>query len=491
MHSRTFVSIKQRLLVGVTWMFAGNWSEQIINFLVFILLARILGAEVFGLATMAMVFVVFSEFLVRQTLTETIVQQKNLEDGHLDAIFYLLALLSVVLVALLILLAEQIAQIYSEPRVADYLTWASPTVLFIGLSGVPVALLKRKLEFRVLAVRATVGIVTGGIVGVILAFMDYGVWCFIVQHVVKVFVNNALVWTANPWTPKWRAKKKHFHDVLSFSGQIVGLRITELISINTPMVVIGAYLGPGMLGQFTIAWRIVEVLSFLLITPIQYVAQPAFAHLDRASEAAGDLLAKITKISALVSFPSFLGMVVVSAPLVELLFGDEWVGAITAHKILCFVGIYLSIERIQQAYCLALGKVSALFYLSFAEALLGILLIITFVDYGIMGVAIAFAARYYIMWPFRFIIVSNYADRSLLQYLKVLVLPLINAIIMTFITVAWQQLMGANFSTFTLLASSVLVGLSTYCVVLWATMRTQVRELFKSLILLREKSNSF
>jgi hypothetical protein len=95
------------------------------------------------------------------------------------------------------------------------------------------------------------------------------------------------------------------------------------------------------------------------------------------------------------------------------------------------------------------------------------------------------------MWPFRFIIVSNYADRSLLQYLKVLVLPLINAIIMTFITVAWQQLMGANFSTFTLLASSVLVGLSTYCVVLWATMRTQVRELFKSLILLREKSNSF
>lgn len=481
--------IKKRLFTGISWMFAGNWSEQIVNFLVFIILARILGAEAFGLATMAMVFIVFAEFLVRQTLTETIIQQKNLEDGHLDAIFYLLGFLSLFLVALLILLAEHIANIYSEPRVADYLIWASPTVLFIGFSGVPVALLKRKLEFRALAIRATIGIFVGGTVGVVLALLDYGVWSFIAQHVVRILINNALVWIVNPWIPKWRATRKHFQDVIGFSGQMIGFRITELVSINTPIVVIGAYLGPSMLGQFTIAWRLVEVLSFLLITPIQFVAQPAFAHIDRAREATGKLLTKITSTSAIITFASFFGMAAVSAPLIELLFGSNWSDAITAHKILCLVGIYFAIERMQQAFCLALGKAGALFYLSLAEALIGIMVIVAFIDHGIIGVAAAFTTRYFIMWPFRFKIVANYAGTKPLQYLKALALPLINAILMTIIIVTWQQWIGADTSPFTLLASSILIGLLSYCSLVWATMRNQIQEFFDSIKLLREERN--
>lgn len=482
--------IKKRLLVGITWMFAGNWSEQIINFVVFIILARILGAEAFGLATMAMVFIIFAEFLVRETLTETIIQQKNLEDGHLDAIFCLLGFLSILLVTLLFFLAEQIASIYSEPLVAHYLIWASPTILLIGFSGVPTALLKRKLEFRVLAIRGPIGTLVGGAVGITLALLDYGPWSFIAQHVVKNLADNILVWIANPWKPKWHATRKHYRDVISFSGQMIGLRITEVISINTPLVIIGAYLGPSVLGQFTVAWRLVDILSNLLISPIQLVAQPAFAKIDRASEAAGKLLTKITSTSAIITFASFLGMAAVSAPLIELLFGSNWTDAITAHEILCLVGIYLSIERMQQAFCLALGKASALFYLSLAEALIGIISIIAFVEHGITGVAAAFTARYFIMWPFRFKIVANYAGTNPLQYLKTLALPLINAILMTIIIITWQQWIASDTSSFILLASSILIGLLSYSAMAWATMRNQIQELYKSIKLLCKEPNN-
>jgi O-antigen/teichoic acid export membrane protein len=173
------MSIRRRLVVGVAWMFAGNWTEQAANFLVFIVLARMLGAEAFGLAAMAIVFVLLGEFLVRETLTETIIQLKQVEDGHLDAVFWLLGLLSVCIVGLTIICADWIAGLFSEPRVAGYLVWATPAVLCIGLSGVPVACLRRQLEFRVLAIRATLGVLAGGAVGIAMALGDLGPWSLV------------------------------------------------------------------------------------------------------------------------------------------------------------------------------------------------------------------------------------------------------------------------------------------------------------------------
>jgi len=173
------MSLRKRLAVGLAWMFAGSFSEQAANFIVFILLARLLGPEVFGLAAMATVFVLFAEFLVRETMTETLIAREDLEEGHRDAVFWLLGTFSIAIVLLIIACAEPIARVFSEPRVADYIIWATPSVLFIGFSGVPVAALRRGLEFRMLAIRATVGVVAGGVAGVTMALLDYGVWSLI------------------------------------------------------------------------------------------------------------------------------------------------------------------------------------------------------------------------------------------------------------------------------------------------------------------------
>ena len=184
------MTIRHRLTVGLAWMFAGNWAGEVCNLIVFVILARLLGAGAFGLAMMAIAFIVLTEALVRETLTEFLIQQKDMASGHLDAVFWSLAGISAGLILCLILLSEVIAAIYGEPEVADLLRWAAPTVLFIGLSGVPVVLLRRELEFGVLAIRTTVGIVAGGVVGITMAVLDYGAWSLVGQRLVQVFVIN-------------------------------------------------------------------------------------------------------------------------------------------------------------------------------------------------------------------------------------------------------------------------------------------------------------
>jgi len=480
------MTIGKRLITSVGWMFAGNCAEQIINFLVFVIIVRITGPEIYGLATMAIVFILFAEFLARETITVSIIKIKRLEDGHLDAAFWLLVTLSTVLFFLLIIFSEKIASLYSNPEIAHYLVWATPTVLVIGFSGIPLTLLKRNLEFRTLSLSAAFGVFIGGIAGIALAIMDFGVWSFIGQRLTQITVIYLLAWITKPWMPGFRAKQKHFREVITFSSQVVGIRITELISTNSPLVIIGAFLGPTLLGQFATAWRLVEALLFLLINPIQFVAQPAFALLNRTKERVGDLLITITQTSSLMTFACFIGMAAISEATIEIMLGKEWLSASKIHQILCLVGIYLAIERLQQSFMLALGHAKILFYLSFLEAILGIIAMIYLIDFGIVGIAAAFTARYYIFWPLRVIITSKYANFSITHYLKTFTLPLINALIMGYIVIVFQDLFLLNRSVFTTLIGSILVGSVSYIFLLWLTMRNKNKKLIEDLQILWE-----
>ena len=102
----------------MAWMFTGHWTEQAANFVVFVVLARLLGAEAFGLAAMSIVCVLLGECLVRDTMTETIIQLETMENGHLDAVFWLLGLLSICIVCVIVVLADRIAGLFAEPQVA-------------------------------------------------------------------------------------------------------------------------------------------------------------------------------------------------------------------------------------------------------------------------------------------------------------------------------------------------------------------------------------
>ncbi len=471
------MQLGRRLAIGLAWMFAGNWSEQVANFVVFIVLVRLLGPESFGLAAMAMLFVLLAEFLVRETMTETLIQLRDVEEGHRDAVFWLLGGFSILLVGLIVLFARPIAAVFDEPRVAEYVVWAAPTVLLIGFSGVPVASLRRDLEFRMLAVRATAGVVCGGVVGVAMALSGFGVASLIAQRVVQVFVNNLLAWVAFPWRPGLRAGRRHVREVVGFSSQMVGMRAAELVSLNAPTVVIGSALGPVLLGQYTVAWRLIEILSLLLVAPIRYVAQPAFAHLRRGRQAAGQLLYDVMGASSLVTFASFLGLAAVGGIATGLFLGEQWEPAVPALQVLCLVGVYLSLERLQQSFCIASGRAQGLLVLAVAEAALGIAAMSAMADRGLVAVAAAFALGYYAVWPFRIAIVTGVAELRVAPYLRQFAPPLAGSVLLYAAVTAWQRWAGAVLSDAALLASCLAVGMGVYGAFVVVTMRGRVRDL--------------
>lgn len=467
------MSIKRQFGKSVAWMAAGNWIEQAINFSVFVLLARLLGAEAFGFLAMAAAFVILCEVLVRESLTEYLISGETPRPGHMNAAFWMLLGLGAALMVILVLLAGLVADFYDQPLVATLIRLLSVTVFLVALGAVPTAILRRELRFKSLAVRAVAGVVAGGIVALWMALNGYGVLSLVAQRVVQVATNAVLAWAAVSWRPGLKVSKQESNDILGFGSAVLSLRAAEIARVQVPMVIIGATLGPTMLGLFSIAWRLVEIGSFLIMTPLRMVSQSAFAVLRRGGENAADLLTDILRISGMIAFPAFCGLAILATPVLAVLFGDKWLEAAPILAIIAIIGSYQSVELVHRSYCLAAKHAKDIAIISWVEVCLGGLLIWWASKWGIVEMSLLFVASFFSLWLARIYIVSRLSEIRIMDLLLIHRVPLIGAILMSIVVLYTAQSLGA-LPPVALIAGSALTGITVYVGYVYLFMRERI-----------------
>jgi PST family polysaccharide transporter len=459
------------------WMFAGNWTEQILNLIIFVIIARLLGAESFGLAMMAIVVAVFAEFLVRDSISDALISLEQLDRGHIDAVFWFLNIFAVFIVLAVVSLADTVSVIYDEPRVADLLRSLSPTVLLVALSGVPVAMLRRQLKFRLLAMRATAGMILGGAVGITMATMEYGAWSLVGQRLVQVSVNSIIVWIAQPWRPALLPSLRHFQEIRDFGSKMIGVRAAEFFSFQAPSLVIAGFLGPTQFGYYTLALRVVEMLSVFLIVPIRFVAQPVFAMLRSDEAGARELLRDTTLLTALITFPTFAGLAAVAPSVILQVFGPGWEPTIPVLRILCFAGFYLSLARLHQAFLLGRGRAGWSFAVQAAEALLGVVAVLAAGYHGLVAIAAAVTVRYYLIWPMNFIMINRLIGIDFVQYARPLLSIIGACFLMVVAVLLWEDMTVAWGPGILELGSAILVGVIVYAIFVYLAMSNELIKL--------------
>ena len=404
---------KQGFGANVAWMAGGNWGEHVISFLIYVALARILGAETFGLVAMASALVILAEAMVRETLTEWLIAEKEPEPGHYDALFWTLGGVSLVIFAGLYFGAGFIARAMGEEQIAPLIQVLAIVVPMTGFTGVPVAILRRNARFDILGARAVVGVVVGGSVGLALALSGAGAWALVIFRILLVAANEIMAWVFAGWRPGFKGRLHHLRSFLSMGLSTFWLQAAYLVSIQSATVIFGAMLGPVAAGFFSLAWRLTEILTFLVNVPFAMVSQTAFAATRRRGEDVTSFMDTVLRVTTLPSLAVFSGLAVLAGPFIRFCFGEEWVPAAAIVQVLCIVGLYRSVERIQHVFCLALGQAKGLAVITTIEAIAGIVVMVLLVPYGAVAVTLGFALRYIVFWPLRFAYASRFGGVSL------------------------------------------------------------------------------
>ncbi len=466
--------MKRDFSIGVAWTASASWLEQAVGAVTFMLIARLIGVEAFGVAALAFAFLFLGEFLVRDTIAEAIVERETLEDGRLEASFVVLIGFSLVIILALFAISKLTAILFGEPDVARLLMAASPTILMIAMAGVSTALLRRRMQYRLLAIRSVLGVVAGGIVGVTMALNGFGAWSLVGQRLVQIGVDSAFAFKVAGWVPRRWPTRSELALLRGLGPRVVLLRSITLVIAQTPTVVLGIFFAPSAVGLFAFALRLVEIVTFLIVSPLKGVSQSAFAAMRRQHRPTAPFFLGLTEITALAAFAAFAGLALIGEPTIRILVGPEWVGASAVLPFLCLAGAIYALTSMQESYLLAIDRVKVFTSMALLEAVVGLGLIALASPFGPVAISAAVAGRSLAIFPLRTFAALAPEAVAPVQMLRTLISPVLAVAAMSVTVAVWRAAMLGQLTDLMFVLGAVTIGIISICLPLFLWMPNTV-----------------
>lgn len=346
------MSLKSQFLKSSAWGILGTGVDNIIQFIVFIVLARLLPVEDIGFVAFVILIIDLGRIFVYGGLPEALIQAKTWDDESASVCFHANMLMSLVSALLLTGASIYIGTIYERPDAVAVVGALSLIFVIDAARAVHVAKLRRDFQFKSLALRSTLTGTISGAGAVYLAFHGWGVWALVAQRLLFALMMTLTTWFAARFRPRFYFSLGKLRELLAFSSSAILVRFLDIINLRITDLLVGLLLGPAALGYYRVGSRSLEAITRLVIRPFQ---DAAFSTFSRVSDthSIGRALTKTIRFSAFFLFPLLFGTSLISTDIVALAFGESYV---PSGRILSF---------------LSLGTVPATFGLFLTAAVLG------------------------------------------------------------------------------------------------------------------------
>jgi O-antigen/teichoic acid export membrane protein len=392
--------LRSLVISGIRWKIASQVALHGISFASTLTLARLLTPRDFGLASMALVFASLAVLLADVGLSPSLVQRRELTEEDRSTAFWTNAGLGCALSLAGVGLSWPLADVYHQPQVQPLFAVLSLTFLFTAFGTTQGALLIRGLRFRSLELRTIASTSVSLAVGVPVAALGYGPWAIIALSLANSGVSTVLLWWISPWRPRFLYSYQSLRHLLGYGGWIFGSGLVTYVERNADSFLVGRFRGPASLGAYGVAYNIMIVPIMRLALPLQQVFFPALSRIEEPKEV-GAISLRMTRILAAVAVPALLGMAVLAPDFVVVVFGDKWRAAIHVLQILAWVGILQTVGSSQTSTLLqAIGRPGMVFCFSIASAILSVAAFAIGLQWGIVGVAAAYAIANTLLVPY-------------------------------------------------------------------------------------------
>lgn len=345
-------------LSGLLWMFSGSLLQAVLQGIVLIFLARLVTPADFGLVGAALVVVGFSAFFSQLGIGQAMVQRANLEERHIRTGFTISLIFGILLAGAVSFIAPVISSLFRMEKLTLVLRAMSFLFLLQGVSVVAQSLLQRELRFRCLAKIQVVSYALGyGVIGVGLAFMEFGVWALVVAYLTQGALRSIILLIVKPH-PKFPHIERHaLRDMIYFGGGFTATRIANYIALQSDNLVVARWLGPGALGLYGRAYQLMVLPANLLGQVLDRVLFPAMAKVQNEPERLAKAYRRGVALIALVVLPMSGGIIGLAPEIIRVLLGPGWTEAIVPFQILTVGMLFRTSYKMSHSLARATGAV--------------------------------------------------------------------------------------------------------------------------------------
>lgn len=396
---------------------AGIWSfiEAIclrgLQFVVGIILARLLLPEQFGLVGMLMVFMAIAQTFLDSGFGAALIHKQNISEQDICSVFYFNLLMGFIAAVCLCVAAPYVAEFYSQPILTPMLRVLSIVLVVNAFGLVQGVLLTRAIDFKMQTKVTIIASFLSGFIGIGMAYWGYGVWSLVVQQIANAIFRTLLLWIFNSWRPAWLISLQSLQEMFGFGSRLLASGLLNTIFDNVYLVVIGKLFSPADLGYFTRANSLQQLPSATLARVVGRVTFPVFSTIQNDPERVKRGMKKALTILMLVNAPMMIGLAVVARPLVLVLLTAKWAPCIPYLQLLSLVGLLFPLHLINLNVLQAMGRSDLFLQLEIIKKVLIVCNIaLTFrwgIEAMITGQIVTSIVSYYL---------NAYYNKSLLNY---------------------------------------------------------------------------
>ncbi|MDQ2178550.1 lipopolysaccharide biosynthesis protein [Marinifilum sp. D714] len=454
------MGLKEKSINGFIWSFTGSIGSGAINFIITIILARILGAYEFGLLEILLVFTSISTVFVDSGFSQAIIRDKQPTQTDLSSVFYVNILIAALIYFILFISAPLIADFFNSKELISLARFVFLIIIFDSFSLVQNANLNRQLIFKPYAIASIVAIVLSGICSIIIAYKGGGIWALAFNVVFISFVRSCLLWFQVQWKPSLVIDLLSVRKYWKFSVNLLLQGLLDKVISNLESIVIGRVHTKQALGYFSQARKFNAYINQTTTNVIKKVTYPSLAKIENETERLKKAYTRVIGTTMFCIVPIALFTIVSSENLIVFVFGEKWLSSALYLKLWAIWGMLYPISSICSNIFLVKGKSKLLLKLSTIKQFLRIVVIISLVSIGITPMLIGIITVAFISTIIYCYFGGKLIAYNLWEMLYDLRKTLLNSIVSTLIVyVISVNLLGNNYC-FDFILQCVIMGIS-------------------------------
>lgn len=370
---------------GIIWSAIERFSSQGLQFILSIIIARLVSPADYGLIAMLTIFLAIAQSLVDCGFSNALIQKQDRNDTDYSTVFYFNSLISIFIYILFWLSSPFIALFYNEPELCTIARTAGINFIISALSIVQRTQMTISLNFKEQAKITLISVISGGIIGIILAWKNYGVWALVIQTLTTNLISTILFWIISKWRPLFVFSISSFNRLFSFGSKMLLTGLLATIYNNIYSLVIGKYFSSQDLGFYNRMNTLAAFPSSNITSIIARVVYPVQCEMQNDDEALKKSFIKLIKISSFIIFPLMLGVAALAQPLVYILLSEKWLQGAPLLIILCFALMWNHIMFLNWQILSVKGRSDLSFKSELIKKIISVIILITTIPLGIKG----------------------------------------------------------------------------------------------------------
>lgn len=375
--------IKKKFVSGVLWESIGRFSALGIQFGVTILIARVLTPAEYGVIGLLTVFIALGQILLDSGFSQALIQKKDATQIDLSSVYFLNMAVGIILYGILFFISPYIAAFYDLPALTNY---ARVLFLIIPINSfglIQNVIIQKELTFKKTAAASVFSAVFSGVVGIAMAYSDFGIWALVGQQISLHASRTFLYVIQRRWIPKFTLSFASIREMFGFSVNLMFHSIINVTMKNIYVLVIGKFFPVTQVGYYNQADKFQEISASTIAQVVMKVSFPALVQKKDDLNLLRSAYQKISATTVFLVAPLMVFLICVGEPLFRMLLTNKWLPAVPYFKLLCIYGMVIPTLQISYNLYKLFRKGRVLVVIDTLRHILVIISIFLTITYGI------------------------------------------------------------------------------------------------------------